>query len=585
MLSKYDYLVIGFYFVFMAMIGWVCRKFIGNTSDYFRGGGKMLWWMAGCSAFVAQFSAWTFTGAAGKAYLDGPVIMILYLGNALGFFFNYIFFAPRFRQLRVVTSMQAVRQRFGKGSEQFFTWVQIPVGVLYAGIWLSGLAVFISAAFQMDLYLTVIVTGSVVLVMAVIGGSWAVAAGDFIQTLVLMPITVVTAVLALAQVGGWNSFIDKMPHHYLHWTEVSRPEILYLWIIAILIKQFVSTNNMQEAARYLNAKDGREARKAALLATILFIIGPVFWFIPPMAARIIHPDLHTVFPKLKNPAEGAFVVAGLDNMPAGMLGLLISGIFGATMSNMDIGLNRNAGFFTKNFFQVIIRPRATEKEMMLVSKIVTALLGVLVISAALIMSGSKKGLFNLMLQFGGLIAVPYTVPLIWGTLIKRAPAWAGWTGVIVGFVTSAVSNRFLTAAWMQHFMGWTTPLSTRETDDWVLLVGVLLVVIVSSAWFLAACFFTRTRSPQEKERVEQFFMQMNTPVNFQKEEGSGNDALQYRTLGMLSFIYGAFISLLVLIPNSPLGRLGMFACAGTMLGVGGLLFWNYKHLQLKSQPR
>ncbi len=350
MLSKYDYLVIGFYFVFMAMIGWVCRKFIGNTSDYFRGGGKMLWWMAGCSAFVAQFSAWTFTGAAGKAYLDGPVIMILYLGNALGFFFNYIFFAPRFRQLRVVTSMQAVRQRFGKGSEQFFTWVQIPVGVLYAGIWLSGLAVFISAAFQMDLYLTVIVTGSVVLVMAVIGGSWAVATGDFIQTLVLMPITVVTAVLALAQVGGWNSFIDKMPHHYAHWTEVSRPEILYLWIIAIFIKQFISTNNMQEAARYLNAKDGHEARKAALLATILFIIGPVFWFIPPMVARIIHPDLHTVFPKLKNSAEGAFVVAGLDNMPAGMLGLLISGIFGATMSNMDIGLNRNARLFSRRIF-------------------------------------------------------------------------------------------------------------------------------------------------------------------------------------------------------------------------------------------
>src|SRR5215475_5464522 len=121
MLSTYDYLVIGFYFLFMAGIGWVCRRFITDTSEYFRGGGKMLWWMAGCSAFVAQFSAWTFTGAAGKAYLDGPVIMILYLGNALGFFFNYIYFASRFRQMRVITSMQAVRQRFGKGSEQFFT--------------------------------------------------------------------------------------------------------------------------------------------------------------------------------------------------------------------------------------------------------------------------------------------------------------------------------------------------------------------------------------------------------------------------------------------------------------------------------
>ena len=366
MLSIYDYLVIGFYFVFMAAVGWICRRFIGNTSDYFRGGGQMLWWMAGCTAFIAQFSAWTFTGAASKAYQDGPVIMVLYFANALGFFCNYLFFAPRFRQMRVVTSIQAIRARFGKGNEQFFTWVQLPIGVLYAGIWLSGLSVFVSAAFGISLYTTIIATGLVVLIMAVIGGSWAVAAGDFIQTLVLMPITLVTAFLAIAQVGGWSSFLEKLPRHHLHWSEGARAEILYLWIIAIVIKQFISTNNMLEASRYLNAKDGKQARKAALLAAILFVVGPTFWFIPPMVARIVHPDLQAMFPNLKNPGEAAFVVAGVDNMPAGMLGLLISGIFGATMSHMDIGLNKNAGFFVKNFYQVLIRPRAHEKEMLLV---------------------------------------------------------------------------------------------------------------------------------------------------------------------------------------------------------------------------
>ena len=586
MLSHYDYLVIGFYFVFMAMIGLVCRKFIGNTSDYFRGGGKMLWWMAGCSAFVVQFSAWTFTGAAGKAYEDGPVIMVLYFGNALGFFCNYLYFAPRFRQMRVITSIQGIKARFGNGSEQFFTWVQLPVGVLYAGIWLSGLSVFISAAFGMDLYMTVIITGSVVLLMAVVGGSWAVAAGDFIQTLVLMPITLVTAFLAIAQVGGWGNFLNKLPHHHLHWTEGARPGILYLWILAIIIKQFISTNNMLEASRYLNAKDGREARKAALLASVLFVLGPIFWFIPPMVARIVHPDLHAVFPNLKNPAEGAFVVAGLDNMPAGMLGLLISGIFGATMSNMDVGLNKNAGFFVKNFYQVLVRPHAHEREMLIVSKIVTLLLGVFVISSALVFSTGRIGLFNLMLQFGGLIALPYCIPLIWGTLIKRAPAWAGWTTVLVGFATSYVGKQFLTAEWLQRFMGWSSrPMSARESDDWVLLLGVLLDVAVCSAWFLGSCFLARKRSAAEIERVDEFFQRMQTPVDFHKEEGVGNDAQQYRTLGLMSLIYGGFISVLVLIPNSPLGRLGMFACAGTMLGVGGILFWNFRRLRSKlSQP-
>ena len=583
MLSHYDYLVIGFYFVFMAAVGWVCRKFIGNTSDYFRGGGKMLWWMAGCTAFISQFSAWTFTGAASKAYQDGPVIMVIYFSNALGFFINYLFFAPRFRQMRVVTAIQAIRARFGRVNEQFFTWVQLPIGILYAGIWLSGLSVFISAAFGMNLYTTVILAGSVVLIMAVIGGSWAVAAGDFIQTLVLMPITLVTAFLAIAQVGGWSSFLDKLPRHHLHWTEGAREEILYLWIFAIVIKQFISTNNMMEASRYLNAKDGREAKKAALLAAILFIIGPIFWFIPPMVARIVHPDLHTMFPGLKNPAEAAFVVAGVDNMPAGMLGLLISGIFGATMSHMDIGLNKNAGFFVKNFYQVLIRPHAHEKEMLYVSKIVTLIFGVLVILSALAFSTWEIGLFNLMLLFGGLIAVPSCIALIWGVLVKSAPAWAGWSSVLVGFATSLVAKQFLTPAWLQQAMDWTDlPLTKREGDDWLLLTGVLLNVIVCSAWYLGSCLFAKFRSPQEVEQVEKFFQQMRTPVDFDKEEGTANDAQQYRTLSRMSLVYGSFISVLVLIPNTPLGRLGMFTCAGTMLLVGGLLYWNCKRLHVKT---
>jgi len=56
--------------------------------------------MVGASAFMTQFSSWTFTGAAGKAYTDGLAVAFIFVGNALGFFFNYLYFAPRFRQMR-----------------------------------------------------------------------------------------------------------------------------------------------------------------------------------------------------------------------------------------------------------------------------------------------------------------------------------------------------------------------------------------------------------------------------------------------------------------------------------------------------
>src|SRR5262249_48606080 len=154
--------------------------------DYFRGGGEMLWWIAGAGAFTVSFSAVTFTGMAGKAYSDGPVVMVIFVGNAIGFLINYLWFAPMSRQTRAITAVQGVRARFGKASEQFFTWVQIPMGTLYAGIWLSGLGVFVAAAFGRSEQSTIIITGSVVIVMALLGGSWSVMAGDFVQTLVLM---------------------------------------------------------------------------------------------------------------------------------------------------------------------------------------------------------------------------------------------------------------------------------------------------------------------------------------------------------------------------------------------------------------
>jgi hypothetical protein len=134
-------------------------------------------------------------------------------------------------------------------------------------------------------------------------------------------------------------------------------------------------------------------------------------------------------------------------------------------------------------------------------------------------------------------------------------------------------------------MGWVgAPLTVREQSDWGLLSGVLLNTVVCSAWFLGCCAFHRSRSAEEIARVEQFFQQMRTPVDFDKELGAnaGNDAQQYRTLGLMCLIYGAFVFLLVFIPNPWLGRLSMMFCSAALLGVGGLLYWAYLRFKRRS---
>jgi len=136
-----EYIVIACYFALIVGIGVVFKKLAKNsTSDYFRGGGRMLWWMVGSTAFMAQISAFTFTGGAGKAFSDGLAISLVYLGNTFAFFCGWVYFAQRFRQMRVDTPSEGIRRRFGNQNETFFTWAIIVFSIINAGVWLNALA-------------------------------------------------------------------------------------------------------------------------------------------------------------------------------------------------------------------------------------------------------------------------------------------------------------------------------------------------------------------------------------------------------------------------------------------------------------
>jgi solute:Na+ symporter, SSS family len=586
-MHAYDYAVLVFYFGFMLAISWVFRHFVANVSDYFRSGGKVLWWMVGASAFMVQFSAWTFTGAASKAYSDGWPIIAIYLANSAGFVLSAAYFAPRFRQLRVITAVQAIRLRFGRASEQVFTWLQIPLGTLQAGIWLNAMGVFFSAIFGLDLSLTIAGTGLAVLLMALIGGSWAVIASDFIQVLVLMPVCLAVTVLAVSHIGGVGEFLDRLPAAHLDLGQAFSKEFLGLWCAAMLLKQINSTNNLFDATRYLSVKDSHHARWAAILGAVLFIVGIVIWFTPPMAARVLFPELGSQYPHLRNPDEAAFIAVSRVVLPVGMMGLLVSGIFAATMSSMDSGLNRNAGIFIKNFYQPHFRPTGTEQHLLKVGRITTLVLGVIVILVALKLSTLRElNLFQQMQRVSILVAVPVLVPLLLGILIRRTPPWSAWSTVLVGFFCSMFISDFLTLAWAAQFFGVATPLDAASREYWTQSIQFFGNVIVGSAWFIGTKLFWRQTAPEAKTAIATFFNRLDTPVDFAAEHGAAeaNDDRQSRLIGWLCLAYGAFIILLAIIPNPPTGRLAFVGCGGVVAAIGLLLVSRSRQIRPEPLP-
>lgn len=566
----YDYLVIIGYFGLMVAISLFFKKMASkSTSDYFRGGGKMLWWMVGATAFMTQFSAWTFTGAAGKAFSSGFEILGVFIGNMVAYVFAFYYFARRYRQMRVDTPTEGVRRRFGGGNEQFFTWIIIPLSVLNAGVWLNGLGVFASAVFDSDINMTIYLTGAAVLLVSLISGAWGVVASDFIQSLVVAVISVACAIVALFAIGGPGEIIDKFPGGFIVGPDMNYPILIVGSFLFFIVKQLQSINNMQESYRFLNAKDSKNASKAALLALSMMFVGAMIWFIPPWALRIMDPNAAAAYAGLgKKAGDAVYLVFARDYMPVGTVGLLMAGLFAATMSSMDSALNRNSGIFVRSFYAPIVRRgKATDKEQLRMGMVASIVNGILVILCAqFYVSLRGLSLFDLMMQVATLLQSPILVPLFLAILIRKTPKWAPWATVVFGLCVSWVVVTFWTPEVVGGWFGM-HDLTGREASDLKVMTTICAHLVLTIGFFLCTTFFYKEENDPYKDQTAEFFKDLNTPCI--EEEGQDLvDRQQRDKLGTLVMCMSAGLILMVLIPNPMWGRFLFFCCAAVVFIVG-----------------
>ena len=566
--------VVVIYFAFLIIIGWSFRNLTSNTSDYFRGGGNVLWWMVGASAFMTQFSSWTFTGAAGKAYVDGLAVAFIFVGNALGYFFNYLYFAPRFRQMRVVTVIEALRLRFGNRNEQVFAWVSMFTSSMTAGIGLNGLAIVTSTIFDFSMETTIVATGLVVIIMSVTGGAWAVIASDFMQMIVIMAVTIACAAVGMYHAGGLVPIIENFPRDFVSGTDVNYMAIFYIWAFSIFLKQIGLTNNILYSYRYLVAKDSNHARKGALLACGLMTLGPVIWFIPAWFMAGSGVDLASMYPEQgSNYSEASYLAFVKLYMPVGMVGLLVAAMFAATMSSIDSGLNRNAGILVKNFVKPVIVPNISERNLMIVSRVASVGFGVLIISIALFMNSLKElSLFDAMLYVSALLGFPQMIPSFLGFFVRKTPDWAAWATMLVGAGVSYVVAVVLQPEHIEAWFQLTEPLTNREWIDLVVAISLVSHVVITGGFFCLTPLFYRGLSAERETAVERFFSNINTPLHKEHGDHAHLDNRQRILLGRTVAVAGILVMALMVLPNPLWGRLVFLVCGSAVLFVGVLLF-------------
>ncbi len=576
-MSIYDYGVIAFYLVFMLLLGPVYKSFSKTASDYFRGGGGMLWWVVGSSTFMTSFSAWSFTGGAAKAYETGTFFLLLFLCNFIGLFFTYFYTSARFRQMRIITAIEAVRKRYGNANEQVFTWLPMAFRVLAGGVGLYAIAVFMHGVFHIDMAWMIIILGVTATAMTLIGGSWAATSGDFVQMLVFISVTILMAVLSIRHpaVGGFSGMLEKLPKQHFDWTMFDRPGVIVFFAIALLINQVVQNNSMLDgAAKYVFVKDGRDAKRSVLISMAGFLFMAPIWLVPAMVAAILHPNLAAEFPELNNPSEAAYVVMAIDLLPQGLLGLMVCMIFAASMTSLNSMLNVVSGTFVRNFYIRVVDKKASEAKQILIGRVCILVYGFLWIIVGLLLKDLKHlKLFDLVMLVSASIGIPSAVPLFFGMFTRRTPSWSGWSTVVVGSVTAVILRVVLNEPFIVRLFSPQIPFGTQEITDLniALTTGTLFVVCVG--WYFLTGLFYKSSKSSYVAQVDEFFEEMNTPVNTAVEHGPDydNDRRQHLVLGNLCLVYGVFILLLLAIPNPPGARIAILSCGLFVAGTGWII--------------
>jgi Na+/proline symporter len=404
----------------------------------------------------------------------------------------------------------------------------------------------------------------------------------------VLPITIALAALCLIKLGGVDGLFERIAAAGLSdaflpiksadssgaFADGAAGRFTLAWFTAWIINGQMTQNSMSQAQRYLYAKDGREARKAAGMVSALFVVAAVVWVIPPITSRLLFADQVMDMP-LNSPADGAYAVASLNLLPIALVGLVLVAVFAATMSSLDSGLTSLAGIITQNIYPALCRrfgwAEKQGRSRLLLGRIVNLSCCLTMVLLALVLAASTQGsVFDILLNVIVMVGAPLVIPNFWGLFIRRTPSWAWIASMSAGFLGSAL---VISKPWI--WGGGDLPLPWQ----------VALVHGSGTLGFFISCLFYRKDDLENEARLDEFFRRRNTPIDFAKEIGGGNDCRQLRIAGTFGVVMGAAIALLAVLPSSRDHVPLVLSVASGSAGLGILLLFGAKRARRISPAR
>jgi hypothetical protein len=461
-----DTAVIVIFSVFVLGVGMLFSRKGNTIKTFFAGGESVPWFIGGLSLFMSFFSAGTFVAWGSIAYKYGWVAITIQWTMCIGALVTGFWIAPRWKKTGALTAAEFIRYRLGTKVQKVYIFIFTLVNLFIKGSVLYPVSKLVSTSLHLPLVQTTIGLGFLMISYTAAGGLWAVMVTDILQFVVLTASVFILLPISFDKIGGLENFTYTVPEDFF---QLLNGEYTIGFIIAFALYHIsYIAGNWTFVQRYTSVSSPRSARKVAFLFAALYLVSPIVWMLPPMIYKVLNPSLQGL------EVENAYLYMCQLVLPAGLLGLMLTGMYFSTSASANTALNVVSAVFTNDVYKGIFNPEANEKQLMRVARISSWFFGIIMIVIALFIPHAG-GIVEVILSIGAVTGGPLLVPSIWALFSKKL---SGKTTLSITFFTLFVNLVF------KLFLPFAIGFKLTRAEEMMLGMGLPILLIAINEWIL-----------------------------------------------------------------------------------------------------
>ena len=461
-----DLAVIAVYMLATIGVGMYFSRKNKSSEQFTKASGKVPGWAIGISLYATFLSSNTFLGVAGKAFGSNWNAFVFSISIPFAAWFASRYFVPFYRNTGEISAYTHLEKRFGPWARTYTVICFLLTQIARMGSIFFGIALTLQALTGFNMQSIMIVMGICIIIYTVLGGIEAVIWTEVGQALIIILGALLILFLAVAGLpGGFSKILEvAQADHKMSLGSFSFNFTDSTFWVVLFYGFFINLNNFgmdqNYIQRYHTAKTVKEAAKSVWLCVwmyvpssfLFFVIGSVLYAFYQSQPGLIEPiklqvaaerlgaaatsaELQQLASSL-NPGDYGDKVLPyfmVNNIPTGLVGLIISALLSAAMSTISSNMNASATVFTIDIYQKYFKPEITDKRKLYLLHVSTIVIGIVGLCAGLAMIGSNS-LLDIWWELSGIFAGGMLGLFLLGLISRSTKNTEAITATIIGVV-------------------------------------------------------------------------------------------------------------------------------------------------------